>query len=231
MKTAIVTGASSGIGRSITEMLVRQEFTVFGFARRFKSATGSDDCFQPVECDVTDLRLLEARVKTVLENQDGLDLLVNNAGVGVFGPHEELNTLDLKAMLETNFVAPILLTRLCLRALKKRRGMIVQIGSTSALKASPIGSAYAASKAGSGHFSLSLFEEVRKSGVRVVTINPDMTETPFYDQASFGTHEDADSRLLPHEVAKAVETVLLQREGSVISELTIKPQRVQIKKK
>ncbi|NUM82069.1 SDR family NAD(P)-dependent oxidoreductase, partial [bacterium] len=94
-----------------------------------------------------------------------------------------------------------------------------------------IGSAYAATKAGLKHFSDSLFEEVRKYGVKVTTILPDMTRTPFYDHLHFKEHDDAHSHITAECVADGVATILSQREGTVVTELIIRPQKHQIEKK
>lgn len=228
MKTAIVTGASSGIGRSTATMLANRGFRVFGLSRTSFETNGN---LSYHTCDLNDVQQMESVVREILDRQDGLDLLINNAGIGVFGPHEELELKRLQMMLHVNFVAPIILTKLCLRSLKSKRGMIINIGSTAAFKPSPVGSAYAATKAGLRHFGESLFQEVRKAGVRVITVNPDMTETPFYESASFETNPDPETQLQPEEVANAIDIVIRQREGSVITELTLKPQRFQVRKK
>ena len=85
-------------------------------------------------------------------------------------------------------------------------------------------------KAGLASFSASLFDEARKYGVKVVSIAPDMTKTSLYRHADFREAEDADCYLLPEEVAQAVAFVLNQREGMVITDLALKPQRHQIRK-
>ena len=93
-------------------------------------------------------------------------------------------------MVRTNLIAPMVLTRATLRHLEASRGYVVNIASTAALNPGPFGAAYGATKAGLHQFGQALFSEVRKSGVRVVTLYPDMTRTPFYDHADFEPGED-----------------------------------------
>lgn len=231
MKTAIVTGASSGIGLAICKKLVAMNYRVYGLARDFSKAKFKHAEFKTLACDVTNSKQLEQCVETIFENEEKLDVLVNNAGVGFFAPHEEIKIKDIERLVQTNLQAPLILTRLVLRKLKQSEGFIINIASITAVKSSPIGSAYAATKAGLKHFSDSLYEEVRKHGVRVTTLLPDMTKTPFYDRLHFKEHDDTDSHITAECVADAVETVLKQREGTVLTEIIIRPQKHQIEKK
>ena len=88
---------------------------------------------------------------------------------------------------------------------------------------------YTASKAGLRDFSLSLFEEVRKSGVKITSINPDITKTPFYDKLKFEPSDNEDTYLLPQTLAKTVLEILSM--DGVVTDITIRPQRLEIKKK
>ena len=101
---------------------------------------------------------------------------------------------------------------------------MINISSVTAGSSNPHGCAYGATKAGLSSFSRSLFDEARKYGVKVVTISPDMTQTNLYRNANFKESDDIQSYLMPQEVAKAVEFVLSQRDGLVISDITLKPQ-------
>lgn len=105
----------------------------------------------------------------------------------------------------------MIITNLLLRDLKKNKGTIINISSITAGKANPHGCAYGATKAGLTSFSHSLFEEARKYGVRVVNLEPDMTDTKLYRNADFTVDENEAARLQPVEVADAVIYVLEQR--------------------
>jgi hypothetical protein len=230
MKTAIVTGASSGIGLEITKKLLELGYRVYGIARDFSKVQIENDNFIEVVCDVTETYKLAEKIKQI-RKQEEIYILVNNAGVGYFGLHEELNPKKIHTMVATNLEAPLVLTQLLLRDLKKTSGYVINISSITAKKSSTYGCAYAATKAGLAHFSRSLFDETRKKGVKVVTIYPDMTKTPFYDHLDFREGDIEESYITPECVANAVETILTQRNGTVITEITLQPQRHLITRK
>ena len=202
-KAAIVTGASSGIGKAIAEMLVSLGYEVFGFGREFTAEVS----FHPVVCDLLDTEELERHIKQIRKQYE-IYILINNAGIGYYGLHEELNAAKIKQMVRTNLELPLLLSNLLLRDLKKSKGYLLQISSVTALKNSPHGCAYGATKAGLTAFSRSLFDEARKYGVKVTVIHPDMTQTKLYRNADFTAAEDLQASLLPEDVAEAVRTVL-----------------------
>lgn len=230
-KAAIVTGASSGIGYAISRKLCELGYQVFGFGRNFeKEELKEEDGFHPVVCDVLDTDRLCACVKQIVSKHQ-VQVLVNNAGVGYYGLHEELNPQKIKELVRTNLEAPMILTQQLLRHLKKNAGYVINISSVTAVESNPHGCAYGATKAGLASFSHSLFDEARKYGVKVVTIFPDMTQTNLYRNADFKEGDEIESYLLPDEVASAVEFVLSQREGMIVSDITLKPQIRRIKRK
>lgn len=230
-KTAIVTGASSGIGFAISKRLSALGYEVFGFGRDFGTVKWeAEDNVHPIVCDVLDTDKLCACVKQIAE-QHRVQILVNNAGVGYYGLHEELNPDKIKKLVRTNLEVPMILTHQLLRHLKENAGYVINISSVTAGQSNPHGCAYGATKAGLASFSRSLFDETRKYGVKVVTIGPDMTQTNLYRNANFREGEEPESYLLPEDVAKAVEWILGQREGVIVTELTLKPQIHRIKRK
>lgn len=231
MKTAIVTGASSGIGLAITRMLLIKGWTVYAPARREFILPEVSGHLIRVPCDLLDTIAMRETIQTILAEAPELDLLINCAGIGVFGPHEQLKPEDLSDMLRLNLEVPILLCRLTLRALKASKGIIINISSVTAEKDSVFGCAYAASKAGLSRFSTSLFEEVRKYGVGVTVLQPDLTRTPFYDSLDFEPDTDAAAALLPEQIADAVSYILDAPDHLVVGEMTIRPQINRIRRK
>lgn len=229
-EAAIVTGASSGIGLAISRKLCALGYEVFGFGRNFEEVfLHESDGFHPVVCDVLDTDKLCACVKQIV-SQRRVRILVNNAGVGYYGLHEELSPGKIKELVRTNLEAPMILTQQLLRHLKKSAGYVINISSVTAKESNPHGCAYGATKAGLASFSHSLFDEARKYGVKVVTIFPDMTKTKLYRNADFREGDELEAYLLPEEVAAAVEFVLGQREGLIVSDITLKPQFRRIKR-
>lgn len=234
-KAAIVTGASSGIGKSISIMLCEMEYEVFGFGRdfsRFFIETEKEalEGFHKVECDLLDTEQLVKEVKIIQDSQV-ISLLVNNAGVGYYGLHEELNVKKIQNMVRTNLEVPLILTQLLLRDLKKNKGYIINISSVTAGKSNPHGCAYGATKAGLSSFSDSLFDETRKYGVKVVDIRPDMVKTNLYRNADFCEGEEEASYLLPEDISGIIRELLQMRDSVIPAEIILKPQLHRIKRK
>jgi short-subunit dehydrogenase len=207
----LVTGFSSGIGKAIIQNLEKNGYTIYTLQTRLE-----------------DSKNLENEVIELLKKID-LDVLVNVAGFGVFEPHEEIDYKKLELMIDVNLKAPILLSKLTLRSLKKTKGHIINITSVEATKHSKFSATYTATKSGLRDFSLSLFEEVRKSGVGVTSINPDMTDTAFFDDLKFGVSKKDKTHLVTSEIAKTVLQIL-QMDG-VVTDITLRPQYFGIEKK
>lgn len=230
-EAAIVTGASSGIGLAISRKLCALGYEVYGIGRDFgKAELDFEDGFHPIICDVLDTEKLCPLVKQIAA-QNKVRILVNNAGVGYYGLHEELSPKKIKELVRTNLEVPMILTQQLLRQLKKNAGYVINIASVTANESNPHGCAYGATKAGLASFSRSLFDEARKYGVKAVTVFPDMTKTNLYRNADFEEGDEIESYLQPDEVAGAVEFILSQREGILVSDITLKPQIHRIKRK
>lgn len=229
-EAAIVTGASSGIGYAISQKLSALGYEVFGFGRDFRnSECKAADNIHRIVCDVLDTDKLCACVRPIAA-QHQVRVLVNNAGVGYYGLHEELSPDKIRKLVRTNLEVPMILTQQLLRHLKKNAGYVINISSVTAGQSNPHGCAYGATKAGLSSFSHSLFDETRKYGVKVVTISPDMTQTNLYRNADFREGDELESYLLPEDAAEAVEWILSQRNGVIVTDITLKPQLHRIKK-
>lgn len=211
MKKAILTGYSSGIGKAICSCLEENGFEVLKLKSRLE-----------------DVKSLEKEVKNLLKTND-ISLLVNCAGVGIFKPHEEISILKIQELINVNLTAPIILSNLCLRSLKKTKGHIINIASIEATRHSKFSALYTATKSGLRDFGLALFEELRRSDVKVTTINPDLTKTNFFDEFNFEPSEKKEAHLLAEDIAKSVLKII-EFDG-VVTDITIRPQRLEIKKK
>lgn len=208
---ALVTGYSSGIGKAICEALEEKNYKVI----KLKSRLDNIDS-------------LEKEIKTLLKEFD-INILVNCAGLGIFKPHEEISISKIDELIKVNLTAPIVLTNLLLRSLKKTKGHIVNISSIEATRHSKFSALYTATKSGLRDFSLALFEELRKSDVKVTNINPDLTKTNFFDEFNFEPSDSKNAHLIASDIAKEVINIL-EFDG-VITDITIRPQRLEIKKK
>jgi short-subunit dehydrogenase len=208
---ALVTGYSSGIGKAIAELLKQNGYSIITLQSRLEN-----------------VKEVEQEIKSILKTQE-IDVLINVAGFGIFEPHEEISVKQLEKLIAVNLQAPILLSNLCLRSLKKTKGHIINVTSVEATKHSKFSAAYTATKSGLRDFSLSLFEEVRKFGVRITSINPDITNTNFFDDLRFGPSNKEQTYLLSQEIAKEVYNIVLMK--GVVTDITIRPQFFGIEKK
>lgn len=230
LKAAVVTGASSGIGLAISRKISSMGYEVYGFGRNFADHPlwQKERCY-PIVCDLTDTDQLCDHIRRI-RTRSQVHILVNNAGVGYYGLHEELNPDKIKEMVRINLELPMILSQQLLRELKKNKGYLISIASVTANELNPHGCAYGATKAGLASFSRSLFEEARKYGVKVASVYPDMTKTNLYRNADFREGEEAASYLEPEEVADAVAYMLNQRDGMVVSDMILRPQIHRIRK-
>ena len=228
-KTAIITGASSGIGKAISLRVLKLGFSVIGISRTIHDKDFDSEYFKALRCDLSDeketLKLCQELKK---ENPF---ILINAAGFGRFEPHEELHVATIISMTFLNLTSPMLLTNALLRQLKQNSGYLININSIEAIRASKFAGVYSATKAGLKAFSDSLFEETRKSGLSITNINPDMTQSNFYDELHFETSTKEDEKLLANDIADAVEHILSMRKGAVVSDYTIRSLKFGIKKK
>jgi len=220
MAVAVVTGASSGIGREIALRLLAMNYEVIGLSRRCSIENSN---YKHISIDFNETKKLNALSSELKD----VTLLINAAGFGRFEPHEELSAQTIEQMLNVNLHAPILLTNLLLREIKKNSGTIIFITSIEAIRSAKFAALYSATKAGLRAFSLSLFEELRKAKVNTLVINPDMTHTEFFDTLRF----EPLKALLASDIADVVENALTMRSGASINELTIRSQEFGIKKK
>ena len=230
MDTAIVTGASSGIGLSISKELLNIGYKVYGLGRDFSKSNLDNNNFIKLESNLMDINSLVTKINEIKKSND-IKILVNNAGVGYFSPHEELNPKKIHEMVTINLEVPLVLSQILLRTLKKNKGYIINISSIEAKKSSAHGCAYGATKAALSHFSSSLFDETRKYGVKVITIHPDITKSNFYRNSNFKEGANDDSFLMPEEIASAVAMAISQRDNLVITDITIRPQKFNIQRK
>ena len=236
-ETAIVTGASSGIGAAISARLCKMGYEVFGIGRSFGRSfaeqfpdAADNPLFHAVVCDLLDTEKMLKLVRGIAAEAT-VTLLVNNAGSAYYGLHEELSPKKIQEMVRTDLEVPMILSQQLLRGFKKNKGCIVNIASVTAQQSNPHGCAYGAVKAGLASFSRSLFDEARKYGVRVAVVSPDMTKTELYRNADFTVGEETESYLLPQDVADAVAYIVEQREGVAVSEVTLRPQYHRIRRK
>lgn len=229
MKQAIITGASSGIGKAIALKLLNLGYKVIGISRSITKNIVNHENFIPLKIDLSNEDELSIACEKLKKEE--IYLLINCAGFGKFEPHEELDLNSIKKMVFLNLTAPMLLTNALLRDLKKNDGYLININSIEAIRASKFAAVYCATKAGLKAFGDSLFEETRKSNLSITNINPDMTQTNFYKELRFDVSNKKNEKLLGSDIADAIEHILSMRKGAVVSEYTIRSLNFGISKK
>ena len=175
---ALVTGASSGIGHATAKALQNSGFRVFGTSRR--AVTGRSDGVTMLACDVTDDASVAKMVDDMLAEAGRIDVLVNNAGVGVIGGAEESSIAQAQALFDVNVFGVMRVTNAVLPAMRRQRqGRIINMSSILGLIPSPYNAIYSSSKHAIEGYSESLDHELRALGIRVVLVEPGYTNTAF----------------------------------------------------
>lgn len=175
---AIVTGASGGIGEATARALLAAGYRVFGTSRRPQASKTQGIEF--IVCDVTSGSSVQDAVDDVLQRAGRIDLLVNNAGVGLIGGAEESSLDQARSLFDVNLFGLISLTKAVLPVMRRQQsGRIINISSIMGLIPAPYMALYAASKHAVEGYSESLDHELRGSGIRVVLVEPAYTRTSF----------------------------------------------------
>ncbi|SDW02413.1 hypothetical protein SAMN05421781_0159 [Marinococcus luteus] len=190
MKTIILTGASSGIGRKTAEKLVQNGEKVIGIGRNTEKleAAAAEWRDQPGEfaawtMDVGEVRNAGEEMKKITRIHGSPDVLINNAGTGKFGELEQLSIEDWEQMIDINVKGSIAITQALLPELKQTGGHIVFTGSTAGIIGTPKATVYAASKRAVLGFAEALRLETAGTGVRVSVLNTGPVKTEFHDRA------------------------------------------------
>src|SRR5205814_1518843 len=176
---ALVTGASSGIGKATAERLATAGYQVYGTSRR--GATPGQRAFEMLSLDVTSDESVAAAVNALLRSEGRLDLLVNNAGFSVAPAGAEESSIEqARAIFETNFFGIVRMTRAVTPHMRRQgNGRIINIGSVFGFLPMPFMALYAATKHAVEGYSESLDHELRTRGIRVLVIEPANTNTKF----------------------------------------------------
>ena len=230
---ALITGSSSGIGLAIAKHLLESlpELQIVGLSRR-PGALEENPRFTHWKSELGDPDIAFKRGRRYLQEKQECNLLVHAAGAGLFKPSFEWSTQDLVSLTNLNLVSPMALTGCLTQRLRKSRGLVVFIGSTSSQERAPLGAAYSATKAGLHHFSENYFQENRKHGVRTLHLCCGMTDTEFYDKEKFAPKHGEEFSVQLTAIAELV-SFFFQGPGknSNPSHLVLEPQKVGIRKK
>ena len=230
-KTAIVTGGTKGIGLGIAEALIREGVAVCISARHPNEIQSAVDRLNQLKggravgfvCDVRDYRQVKGLISHAVKELGGVDILINNAGIGVFQTVEETSPEDFRAVLETNVFGVFYCCHETIPHMKQRGGgYIINISSLAGVNAHPRMAAYNASKFGLHGFSEALMQEVRHDNINVSYIMPGSVNTEFGgDQPS----DEKSWQLQPADVAETVMNLLSYPDRALASRIELRPSR------
>ena len=170
-KVVLITGGSSGIGKSIGEFLHHKGFVVYGTSRNPEKVSNS--VFPLVALDVRNSDSIVAAVAKIIATSGRLDIVINNAGVGITGPLEEIPTNEIKNNFETNFFGPIEVMKTVLPQMRAQKsGLIINITSIAGYMGLPYRSVYSASKGALELITEALRMEVKSFGIHITNVAP-----------------------------------------------------------
>ena len=231
-KVVLVTGASSGIGLSIANYLhLQKKYIVYGTSRKIDNI--SNFSFNLIELDVTEKSSVQRCIAEILKKESKIDILINNAGVGITGPLEEIPTSEINKHFQTNVIGPILLIKEVLPIMKSsKNGVIINITSVAGQIATPFRSIYSGGKAALEIISETLAMEVRSFGIDVVSIAPGDFKTniskrrfhsPIINNSDYKLYPESLKKMNlgvnkgsdPEKIGKLVSTILLKRRPRI----------------
>jgi short-subunit dehydrogenase len=224
---AILTGASSGIGLELAKELARRGVRQVLTARREErlrelahevAALGGESVSVPG--DITECALRRRLVESAHDRFGGLDILINNAGMGLFGPFQEADADRLRRTFEVNFFAPVELIREALPLLRQGANpIIVNVSSVLGRFAMAEKSEYCASKFALHGFSDALRRELDREGVDVLTVSPSTTATEFFEKAHATPDDRSQRGMSPAKVARGTVRAIEKGKHEVIFSL------------
>jgi NAD(P)-dependent dehydrogenase (short-subunit alcohol dehydrogenase family) len=170
-KVVLITGGSSGIGKAVGEFLLQKGFTVYGTSRNPEKITNST--FPLIALDVRNVESVQKAVSEIIQKSGRVDVVINNAGVGITGPIEETPTEEIKNNFETNLFGPIEVIKAVLPQMREQKsGLIINITSIAGYMGLPYRGVYSSSKAALEIITESISMEVKSFGVNVVNVAP-----------------------------------------------------------
>ena len=192
VKVVLVTGGSSGLGKAICSRLAAMGHTVYGTSRK-PDATAQGHHIIPM--DVTDDASVQRAVADIVAREGRIDVLINNAGLGIQGPAEDIPVEMAQRLFDTNVFGPHRLCRAVLPHMRQaRKGLIINISSVAANFGLPYRSFYSASKAALDRYAEALSTEVERFGITVVTVQPGEFNTNIKDARLKPEHISEDHR-------------------------------------
>lgn len=218
-KVILLTGASSGIGYQTAEMLAKQGHVVYGAARRVEKMEGlKPSGVRPLKLDVTDDASADEAVKSIIDAEGRIDVLVNNAGYGSFGAIEDVSLEEARKQFDVNLFGVAVLTRKVLPHMRRQRsGTIISVSSMGGRLTTYFGAWYHATKYALEAFSDALRMETKEFGISVSIIEPGGIKTPWGFIAADHLEESAKGGAYEAQATKTAEGMRKQYAGNMMS--------------
>ena len=220
----LITGGSSGIGKETAKQFIAKgaKVVITGRDETKLNKIATEIGAIPLHFDISILESISDKAHEAINLLDGkLDVLVNNAGIGVFPELGKITENDLHSVYNTNVFGLALLTQELLPIFKKQQSSnIINIGSTASLKGFARGSVYAASKFALRGMTQSWQSELRQDNIRVSLINPSEVTTAFSDDTRVERAEESN-KLAPQNIAQTILSVVEMQNKSFVPEITI----------
>lgn len=224
-KVVLITGGSSGIGKSIGDFLLQKGFVVYGTSRNPDKVLESN--FPLLALDVRNTDSIQKAIQHIIATSGRIDVVINNAGVGITGPLEELPTVEIRNNFETNFFGPIEVMKAVLPQMRSQQsGLIINVTSIAGYMGLPYRSVYSASKGALELITEALRMEVKSFGITITNVAPGDFATNIaagryhapvlqgsdyevvYKRTLEAMNEHVDSGSNPNEMAKAVYEII-----------------------
>lgn len=211
MRTLIITGGSSGIGKATATLMAANGYKVYELSRHGENAQG----ITHINCDVTQPADCQRAVEQVVAAEGRIDVLISNAGMGISGAIEFTDIADARRQVDVNFFGAVNITQAVLPVMRKQQsGNIIFVSSVMAVYALPFQAFYSASKYAINGFAMALLNEVRPFGIKVAVLMPGDVKTGFTDARK----KSLDGSDIYPNMIKAVETMEHDEQNGISSE-------------
>ena len=227
LKTAVITGGSTGIGRHLALLLSEKNYKIILISRNEKKLKSvkekienSKNFCKILPADLSNENDID-KVVNYLKDNNNIDLLINNAGIGIFNKLQNISSKEWDIQMNTNLKAAFLMSKAVVQGMiKNKTGKIVFINSVAGLNPYSNSSAYVASKYGLRGFSSSLREELREHNIKVISVHPGAVNTPFWDSSR--VNFSREEMLQTKDVADCIVNAILSPNNVVQEELVIR---------
>jgi NAD(P)-dependent dehydrogenase (short-subunit alcohol dehydrogenase family) len=225
MDIAIVTGASSALGLAISKRLIQLGFRVYGLGGDYADCPLQNVNFKPVSCDLADPAAVEQAGRRILEKEKGVYVVINNAKFFGRRHFEEMDNAEVERILQVNLLCPLVLARTFGPSLRQLQGYMIQLGAPYA-DYSRGGPAGAAASGGLKWMGELLFHEMRSHGVKVCHLSPEPNRVR-EGRTTVRPGARKEASIDPEAVAQAIEQILQSPFGNVITEMVMRPLRIE----